>query len=380
MQRLGHGPEILEDAAAVGCGDGQRVQALRLVEAERDSGGADGAEHRRRVPATRVVDVPLPQEQSAPNFLAGDIGCHHARAIRARARAGGEHRRHDHRARVATIANIAKLNRQIRGRTDLVVARNAAGMMRAKIEGKLAVVLAFQSSGGLGGDVGMVEIYHQLGVKAMNLAYNKAELAADGCTEAHDGGLTDFGRRVMAEMNRVGMLLDLSHTGYRSIMEAMEASTRPAAFTHSNAFSVFGHPRNIRNDQIRAHIATGGVIRINGHPAFVRAGTAMPTMDDLMAQLDQILGIAGVAHVGMGLDFSQPPGQQMTAGRYAQPLADGIFTPDTLPPPAIRYPVGDASFLPRVTEALLRRGWPDDDVLKRLGGNFLRLFADVWGG
>ncbi len=282
--------------------------------------------------------------------------------------------------RASTVANIARLNRQVRAREDVTIVRDAAGIMRAKADGKLAIVLAFQSSGGLGGDVGMVEIYHQLGVRAMNLAYNKAELAADGCTEPRDGGLTDFGRRVIAEMNRVGMLLDLSHTGYRSSMEAMEASTRPVAFTHSNAFSVFGHPRNIRDDQVRACIATGGVIGINGHPAFVRAGTAMPTMDDLMAQLDHILGIAGADHVGMGLDFSQPPGQQMTAARYAQLLADGIFTPETLPPPPIRYPVGDASSLPRVTEALLRRGWSDEDVLKLLGGNFLRLFAGVWGG
>ena len=282
--------------------------------------------------------------------------------------------------RDSTVANISKLNRQVRARNDIVIARDVAAIRRAKVEGKFAIVLAFQSSGGLGGDLGMVEIYHQLGVKAMNLAYNKAELAADGCTEARDGGLTEFGRRVIAEMNRVGMLLDLSHTGYRSSMEAMEASTRPAAFTHSNAWAVFEHPRNVRDDQISACVATGGVIGINGHPAFVRAGTAMPTMDDLMAQLDHILDIAGVDHVGMGLDFSQPPGQQMTAARYAQLLADGIFTADTLPPPPIRYPVGDASGLPRVTEALLRRGWSDEDVMKLLGGNFLRLFADIWGG
>lgn len=281
--------------------------------------------------------------------------------------------------RASTIANIARLNRQVRARDDVNIVRDAAGIMRAKAEGNLAIVLAFQSSGGLGGDVGMVEIYHQLGVRAMNLAYNKAELAADGCTESRDGGLTDFGRRVIAEMNRLGMLLDLSHTGYRSSMEAMALSKQPTSFTHSNAFKVHGHPRNIRDDQIRACVATGGVIGINGHPAFVRAGTAMPTMNDLLAQLDYILGIAGIDHVGIGLDFSQPPGQQMTAARYAQLIADGIFTPDTLPPPPIRYPVGDASALPRLTDALQRRGWSDEQVLKLLGGNFLRLFRQVWG-
>jgi membrane dipeptidase len=282
--------------------------------------------------------------------------------------------------RASTVANIARLNRQIRARDDVVLARDAAGIAAAKRAGKLAVVLAFQSSGGLGGDVGMVEVYHQLGVKVMNLAYNKAELTADGCTEPRNAGLTGIGRRVIAEMERVGMLLDLSHTGYRSSMEAMEMATRPVAFTHSNAWSLFDHPRNIRDEQIRACVATGGVIGINGHPAFIRAGTAMPAMDDLLAHLDHILALAGIEHVGIGLDFSQPPGQQMTASRYAQLLADGIFTRETLPPPPIRYPVGDAGQMPRLTEALLRRGWSDEDVLKLLGGNFLRLFRTVWGG
>jgi len=282
--------------------------------------------------------------------------------------------------RASTVANIARLARQLRARTDARLVRDAAGIAAAKRDGKLAIVLAFQSSGGLAGDVGMVELYHQLGVKVMNLAYNKAELTADGCTEPRNAGLTEIGRRVIAEMERVGMLLDLSHTGYRSSMEAMEMATRPVAFTHSNAWALFDHPRNIRDDQIRACVATGGVVGLNGHPAFVRAGTAMPSMDDLLAQLDHLLGVAGIDHVGIGLDFSQPPGQQMTAARYAQLLADGIFTPETLPPPPIRYPVGDASQLPRLTEALLRRGWRDAHVLQLLGGNFLRLFRQVWGG
>lgn len=282
--------------------------------------------------------------------------------------------------RASTVANIARLNRQLRGRTDAAIVRDAAGIERAKREGTLAIVLAFQSSGGLGGDVGMVEVYHQLGVRAMNLAYNKAELAADGCTEPRDAGLSGFGRQVIAEMERVGMLLDLSHTGYRSSMEAMERATRPVAFTHSNAWALFDHPRNIRDDQIRACAATGGVVGINGHPAFIRAGTAMPQLDDLLAHLDHILGLAGIDHVGIGLDFSQPPGEQMSAARYAQLLADGIFTPETLPPPPIRYPVGDASRMPRLAEALLRRGWTEADVRKLLGENFLRLFQEVWRG
>lgn len=281
---------------------------------------------------------------------------------------------------LSTMAAIGAFQRRARDDHTILVARSAQDIERAKAERRLAVILMFQSTAALGRNVDLVAIYHQLGVRSMNLAYNQAEDAADGCMEPRNGGLSIFGRRVVAEINRVGMLLDLSHTGHRASMEAMELSSAPVAFTHSNAAAVFAHPRNLRDDQIDACVATGGVIGLNGFPIFVKNGTTSPTLDDLLVHLDYLVTRAGIDHVGMGLDFSQPPGEQMSPARYQRVLEEGVWADGTLPPPPWTYPIADASHLGQLTEALLRRGWTEEHVRKVLGLNFLRLFRAVWRG
>jgi membrane dipeptidase len=280
---------------------------------------------------------------------------------------------------LSTLRQIGRLRHALRDHPLAFLTDSVAAIRRAKTDGKLAVVLMFQSTAALGGEVHMVETFARLGVRSMNLAYNQAELAADGCMEPRGGGLSTFGRQVIAEMNRLGVLLDLSHTSHRATMEAMELSTAPVAFTHSNANAIYSHPRNLDDDQIRACVATGGVIGLNGHPAFVAEGTAAPTLDQLLAHLDYLVERAGIAHVGLGLDFSQAPGQQMSPERYRTMMAEGVWRPETLPPPPWTYPVADARHIGRLTEALLRRNWPEADIRAVLGGNFLRLFERVWG-
>ena len=151
-------------------------------------------------------------------------------------------------SRSSTLDLIGRLYRQIRDRDDVVLARGVDDILAAKKAGRFAIVLAFQSSAALDQRVDMVGLYYRLGVLSMNLAYNQAEAAADGCMEPRNGGLTRFGRQVVAEMNRVGMLLDLSHTGHRATMEAMDLSTAPVAFTHSDAKALYDHPRNVAVD------------------------------------------------------------------------------------------------------------------------------------
>ena len=212
----------------------------------------------------------------------------------------------------------------------------------------------------------------------MNLAYNQAEAAADGCSEPRNAGLTLFGHQVIPEMNRVGMLLDLSHTGHRATMEAMDLSDAPVTFSHSNAKSLYDHPRNLADDQILRCVERDGVIGLNGHPAFIKAGTAAPSLDDYVSHVDTMVDKAGIDHVGIGLDFSHPPGHQMPPSRYAKLIAQGVFTTGTLPPPPWHYPIGDARRIADLTEALTRRGWREKDLRKLLGENFLRLFRAVW--
>lgn len=331
---------------------------------------ADLGAHARRLHAgALVIDACAPilrDPQFAKHWIAGGTTCALATVAL-----------HDDTV-VSTIAAIGAFLRRARADPAILVARTAEDIERAKAQRRLAIVLMFQSTGALGRNVDLIEIYHRLGVRSMNLAYNLAEDAADGCMEARNGGLSVFGRRVVDEIHRVGMLLDLSHTGHRASMEAMERSSVPVAFTHSNVAAVYDHPRNLRDDQIDACVATGGVIGLNGFPIFVKSGTTNPTLDDLLVHLDYLVARAGIDHVGIGLDFSQPPGEQMSAVRYQRVLEEGVWADGALPPPPWSYPLGDPSHIGQLTEALVRRGWSDEDVRKVLGENFLRLFRAVW--
>ncbi len=280
--------------------------------------------------------------------------------------------------RASTLDAIGRLYSQIKDRNDVTIALHSEDIIRVKKEGKFAIVLAFQSGAALDRNIDMIAIYYKLGVRSMNLAYNQAEAAADGCSEPRNGGLTLFGRKVIPEMNRVGMLLDLSHTGHQATMEAMDLSDAPVTFSHSNAKSLYDHPRNLADDQILRCVEKDGVIGLNGHPAFIKAGTAAPSLDDYIAHIETMVDKAGIDHVGIGLDFSHPPGHQMPPSRYAKLIGQGVFTTDTLPPPPWSYPIGDARCLADLTEALSRRGWREKDLRKLLGENFLRLFRAVW--
>ena len=280
--------------------------------------------------------------------------------------------------RTSTLDTIGRLYRQIKDRDDVIIALHAEDIIQVKKEGKFAIVLAFQSGAALDRNVDMIEVYYRLGVRSINLAYNQAEAAADGCSEPRNGGLTLFGHQVIPEMNRVGMLLDLSHTGHRATLEAMDLSDAPVTFSHSNAKSLYDHPRNLADDQILRCAEMGGVIGLNGHPAFIKAGTAAPSLDDYVAQVDTMVDKAGIDHVGIGLDFSHPPGHQMPRSRYEKLIAQGVFTTRTLPQPPWYYPIGDARRISELTEALTRRGWSEKDLRKLLGENFLRLFRAVW--
>jgi membrane dipeptidase len=280
----------------------------------------------------------------------------------------------------STVRRIAGWYRQARAHADRVrVATTVADLRAAHREGRLAVVLAFQNSSPFGDDVDTVEIFHRLGVRAAVLAYNGPERAGDGCMEPRDAGLSGFGRRLVAEMNRVGMLVDLSHCGVRTSLDAIDASAAPVAFTHSGAKGIFDHPRTISDEQLGALAARDGFVGINGHAAFLRAGTAAPSLDDVIDHLSYVAERIGIERVGLGLDFSQPPGDPgITSQRYEMLMRQGVWTRSTLPAPPWRYPVATPAHLPELTDALLRRGLSEREVVGVLGENALAFLDRVW--
>jgi membrane dipeptidase len=253
---------------------------------------------------------------------------------------------------------------------DYIMAETAEDVRRAKREGKLAVAFDLEGMNALNENLGMVALYHRLGVRQALFAYNLNNAAGGGCHD-EDTGLTDFGRAVIGEMNRIGMLVDCSHSAYRTTMEAMEVSSAPVLFTHSNPKALWDHGRNIRDDQIKACAATGGVVGVNGLGIFL--GPNDTSTETLVKHACYLAELVGPQHVGLGFDYSYSD----------EDLAEGLSArPDYWPPGQLydtpNIKVASPTQIPEVCEQLLARGFAESEVAGILGGNFLRVAAEVW--
>ncbi|TDC10341.1 membrane dipeptidase [Nonomuraea longispora] len=275
------------------------------------------------------------------------------------------------------VSLLAEAFRYLRERPDrLVLATSAEQIRQAKRDGRLAVVLHFQGTHALEYEADLVELFWRLGVRVVQLAYNQRSPVGDGCEEPSDAGLSSLGRTVVAELNRLGIVIDVSHTGARTSHEAVALSTAPVVASHSNPAGLHPSSRNISDALIRDLAATGGLIGINGFPGFLSAHSP-PTLDRFVDAITYVADLVGVAHVGIGLDYTirNPPMEL-----YEQYVRDGIWSAATYPPPPWHFPAGldDASGLPNLTQRLLDRGYTEDETRAVLGGNWLRVFDQVW--
>lgn len=254
------------------------------------------------------------------------------------------------------------------------IVRNSSDIHVAQGQGKLAVSFNLQGTNCLAGDVSRVEKLSGLGVTHMLLAYNNKNAVGGGCAERTDAGLSRFGIRLIEEMNRVGMIVDGSHCGYRTTMEAIEVSTAPFIFSHSNAVGVFPHYRNVRDDQIKACAATDGVVGVNGVGAFL-SDTGDASAETIFRHIDYLAELVGARHVGLGFDFITHIERFAAIARKTTdqwPSNDGKPVRfDNFAPPEILSPVA---------ELMCRHRYSDEDVRGVLGGNFLRVFTNVVDG
>jgi membrane dipeptidase len=280
-----------------------------------------------------------------------------------------------------TLGAVSKVGDWLRFLHDhedrLILATSAAEIRQAKVEGKTAVILHFQSSRPVGYDIQLVEPFHRMGVRIMQLAYNVRGPLGDGCLELSDAGLSSLGKLVVSEMNRLGMVVDLSHAGIRTCLEAIEASTDPVVCTHSNARAICDHPRNLTDEQIRAVASSGGVVGVNAYPAFVKSGEARPSVGDLLDHIEHISALVGAEHVGLGLDLFEA-----TTEEYERMITLGIWQREQYPPPPYLYPSGiaGASEIPNIAAGLRTRGFSREAIQLVMGGSFFRLFEGVWPG
>jgi membrane dipeptidase len=271
-----------------------------------------------------------------------------------------------------TMRQIAKVRREIRDRSEwLVLAASIDEVRAAQVGGKLAVNFNFQETLPFGNDLGMIQTYYDLGVRQALLAYNQRNLVGDGCAEPADAGLSNFGVAVVKEMNRVGMLVDGSHSGHRTTMDAIEICEGPFIFSHSNPHGVRPHYRSIKDDQIKACAATGGVIGINGVGFWV--GDVDAPTEAIFRCLDYTVQLVGADHVGIGFDYVHDLDGIIDAVRKA-PLAWPPYQGEEM----IKHNYAGAEQMVELTQLMLDHGYPVKAISGILGENWLRVSKGVW--
>jgi membrane dipeptidase len=259
-----------------------------------------------------------------------------------------------------------------------ILVTTAADIQRAKTEGTFGIILGFQTGSVVEDQLPYLRTLYRLGVRIIQLTYMERNLLGDGCLEPENRGLTAIGHEVVSEMNRIGMLVDLSHVGYKTALDAIQHSSKPVVFSHSNPRSMGDSPRNIPDDLMKALAEKGGVMGITPYTPFARVkqGT-LPTFDDYFAHVDYAVKLIGIDHVGFGTDFiegrdhlSFTRGMQWTYPEIVQDY--GLKS---------RHVTGldRLDKLPLLAQGLLQRGYSEDDVEKFLGLNFLRVFREAWG-
>ena len=265
----------------------------------------------------------------------------------------------------------------------LLVIESVDDIYRAKELNKLGLIFHLQGTTPIEMNINNIEMYYRLGVRMIQLTYNVRDFVGDGCQERTDSGLSEFGIKVIKEMNRLGIVVDCAHTGQQTTLEAIKVSKKPVIISHGNACGVCQNSRNLPDKIIRAIAQKGGVIGVNGYPGFV-AKKKRPTLNDLINHVDYIANLVGIDHVSVGIDYFE--GQAGVAdddaakALYQDLVKGGVWDPKDYPPPPWAYPKGIEmpENLPNLTAGLLRRGYLEEEVRKILGLNLIRVFKEVW--
>ncbi|MCC7283209.1 MAG: membrane dipeptidase [Acetobacteraceae bacterium] len=266
------------------------------------------------------------------------------------------------------------------------LALTARDIEEAKQNRQAAIIIGSQGGDFIGQSLHRLEVMHRLGLRVMIPAYNERNTLCEGVLEPDNAGLSKLGRKWVAECNRLGMLIDLTHTGERSTFEIMDLAQQPLAFTHCNPKKMVNHPRNITDEQMKRCAALGGVVGVTnwGPLNFAPDATTRPTLGMFLDAVAYVADLIGADRVSIGTDMSHgtyPDGDlvrgklgSITGDRYTQLI-------DSSPRSRLRAVEGfdDLGQLPDVAEAMMGRGFSKAEVEGILGGNLLRLFRTVWG-
>lgn len=263
----------------------------------------------------------------------------------------------------------------------------ADDILAAQKEGKVGLIMGWQNTWPLEGHLDRIAGFHALGLRVAQLTYNEANFVGDGCGEPRNGGLTQFGHKVVQEFNRLGVAIDLSHCSEQTAQEAAALSQKPVFLTHANASAIDARVRNKSDASIKAVAATGGVIGISIHGFLNWSGQAgqPPTLDNFARHAAYVADLVGIEHVGIGTDFAcvQDTNEvdRILELSKAYPGAAGVYINAFGNRLVDRYPAETPSprHFPAILDALARNGFSSTDIDAIAGGNLLRAFRQTWG-
>ena len=336
------------------------------VDAQGGIDGFDTPEGGRPVPTERLIEAIRQRRIDLVSATIGPVG-------------NGPDRFRD------SVEGVAFWDRLIAEHSTLLhKVESAADIRAARAAGKVGLIYNFQDTTPFEADADRVDTFATLGIKIIQLTYNKRGLAGDGCLESANAGLSDFGRAVIARINRAKVLLDLSHAGQRTVAEGIAASSAPPAITHSGCRALVDLPRNTFDAEMRALADKGGVFGLYLMP-FLRA-RGQPGREDLLRHLDHAVNVCGEDHVGIGTDgplMGYTINDEMRAEHrrfFEDRQRQGIAAPgEAADVFNLVEGYNNADRYDRMAADLARRGWSTARIEKVLGNNWVRLFGEVWG-
>jgi membrane dipeptidase len=280
-----------------------------------------------------------------------------------------------------TVAAIAKAELLMEKQPDAFFkVQSVADFDRAKKENKLGIIYSFESPNMLEDKIDRINLFRGLGVRVMQLTYNRRTPLGCGCLDGETDGLTELGRNAVAKINEISVALDLSHSNTKTTAEGIAASKKPVLITHAGCRAVYMHPRNKEDRELKALADKGGVIGIYMLP-YLTDSPKQPMLKDYLEHLDHAVKVCGEDHVGIGSDIPflhvgeagladmKKAAEERKAAGIAAPGEDRpIYIPD----------LNTERKMELITDALLKRGYESSAVEKILGGNFKRAFAEIW--
>jgi len=288
-----------------------------------------------------------------------------------------------HETALETLRNIGRWNQLFEHNDDLIMRVGCAeDVLEAQRLGKTGVIYGFQNCSPIEDDFSLIEVFHTLGVRFMQLSYNNQSLLATGCYEADDPGITRFGKQAIKEMNRVGMVIDMSHSAERSTLEAIDISQRPIAITHANPGFFQPALRNKSDAVLKALAESGGMLGFSLYPHHLKNGSSC-SLEDFCAMVSDAAELMGIDHIGIGSDLCQDQPDSvvewMRNGRWSKAMDFGEGSASNAGFPPQPHWFQDSTHYGNLSAGLIDKGFSDEDVARIMGNNWLRFMSQSFG-